>query len=159
MERPTLSEQELTLLREIVAKLRDMPSMLLSQPYGLKRFFPINSEAKRLCEEAMEIGLRVKSDFLASYACSLVILDTERTALADDIQELVDEQSDGGPWSRPDSPSHWAKVWFNCCPDTFKTRCENGTYRVKKESERRYRIHVGDLPASHPDSTIARNSE
>lgn len=51
-----------------------------------------------------------------------------------------------GPWSRPKSPKDWAKV-FGFSRDTFIRRCEDGTIRHKKLSDRRYLVHLDDVPA------------
>lgn len=49
-------------------------------------------------------------------------------------------------WSRPNSPSQWAKV-FGFSVDTLKRRAEDGTIRAKKLSPKSWCIHVDDLPA------------
>jgi len=51
-----------------------------------------------------------------------------------------------GPWSRPDSPSRWAKV-FNCSPDTFKRMVDSGRIQYKELTKKLGQVHVDDLPA------------
>ncbi|MCC6126898.1 MAG: hypothetical protein IT426_18190 [Pirellulales bacterium] len=53
--------------------------------------------------------------------------------------------NDGGPWSKPDGPKQWAKM-FNLSWDTLKGRIESGQIRAKMLSTKSYRIHVDDLP-------------
>lgn len=48
-------------------------------------------------------------------------------------------------WSKPDSPSRWAKQ-FGISPKTFKKRVEEGKIRAKVLSDRSYQIAVSDLP-------------
>ena len=50
-----------------------------------------------------------------------------------------------GPWSRPDTPTRWGKV-FGVSGDTMKRRFKDGSIRNKKLSDRNYQVHLDDLP-------------
>jgi len=68
-----------------------------------------------------------------------------------DLQKLAPQQpaesASDGPWSKPDSPKRWAKL-FNLSWDTLKRRFDDGTIRHKKLSSKSYQIHVDDLPSA-----------
>lgn len=50
-----------------------------------------------------------------------------------------------GQWSKPDTPSRWAKR-FGFSVDTFKRRVNDEKIRAKKLSDKSYQVHVDDLP-------------
>lgn len=70
-----------------------------------------------------------------------------------------DEPSAGGPWSKPDGPTQWAKK-YRCSQRTWvDTRIaihpaepKPGQIRVKKHSTRSYSVHVDDLPKEASDT-------
>ncbi len=53
-----------------------------------------------------------------------------------------------GPWSQPDSPKRWAKV-FGCSSTTIVRLFKVGKVRNRKLNDRKYQVHVGDLPAGY----------
>jgi hypothetical protein len=53
---------------------------------------------------------------------------------------------DDGRWSKPDTPTRWAKT-FKVSVRTLKRRFADGTIRHKELSDRSYMIHLDDLPS------------
>jgi hypothetical protein len=51
----------------------------------------------------------------------------------------------GGPWSKPDTPSRWAKR-FGVSVDTMKRQFKTNKIRNKRLSDRSYQIHEDDVP-------------
>ena len=58
------------------------------------------------------------------------------------------ETGGSGPWSRPNTPSEWARM-FGCSRATFQRRVKDGTIRAKKLSCRSYQVHLNDVPSKH----------
>ena len=73
-------------LREIAGELRAMPPFPL--PWKMP---PINLVATELYREAVSLGTPFDSKFLADYAGHVVIMDTERSDIADKIELLLDK--------------------------------------------------------------------
>jgi hypothetical protein len=73
-----------------------------------------------------------------------------KTPSAPDALPAAPAASDG-PWSKPDSPKRWGKA-FGFSSDTFIRRCQDGSIRHKKLSDRSYQVHVDDLPSPPPTS-------
>lgn len=71
--------------------------------------------------------------------------------LLEDASQSDRERATDGPWSPPDSPGRWAKL-FKVNPRTFKRHVAAGKIRGKRLSDRLYQVHVGDLPAKHQPS-------
>jgi hypothetical protein len=69
---------------------------------------------------------------------------------ADEIEVASASPKTGtdGPWSTPDSPSQWAKV-FNVSRDTLMRRFRDGKIRHRRLTSKSYQIHVDDLPSGH----------
>ena len=51
----------------------------------------------------------------------------------------------GCTWSKPDSPSRWAKV-FKVSPATFIRYVTNGTIHAQKLSSKSYQVALPDIP-------------
>jgi hypothetical protein len=67
-----------------------------------------------------------------------------RNAVSSDEQKrTTDEQ--GGPWSKPDSPSRWAKV-FKMSTRTFIRHVEKGVIHAKRLSDKSYQVALSDIP-------------
>lgn len=73
----------------------------------------------------------------------------------DGLADLIDAEAEkleaggggspDGPWSQPDTPKRWAKV-FGVNVQTIKRRFQDGKIRNKKLSDRSYQVHVDDVP-------------
>lgn len=64
-------------------------------------------------------------------------------------RDKKDEQSHGKEseqWSEPDTPSRWARK-FGVSVSTIKRYFKNGKIRSIRLSDRRYRVHISDIPA------------
>ena len=57
----------------------------------------------------------------------------------------VPEPPGGGPWSEPDSPSRWAKV-FKISPATFVRHVRGGRIHAKKLSDKSYQVALSNIP-------------
>ena len=58
-------------------------------------------------------------------------------------EHLADEQ--GGPWSKPDSPGRWAKV-FNVSRRTFIRYVDKKAILAQKLSDKSYQVALSDIP-------------
>jgi len=54
----------------------------------------------------------------------------------------------GGPWSAPDTPRRWGKV-FGCSAKTFIRRAKAGILPARKLSDRSYQVAISAIPADH----------
>jgi hypothetical protein len=61
------------------------------------------------------------------------------------LQSPAAPDSPDGPWSKPNSPVRWAKL-FGVTAKTFKRHVAEGKIRAKILSDRLYQIHVADVP-------------
>jgi len=71
----------------------------------------------------------------------------EALNLAEDAVAAADDERQQGPWTNPDSPTRWAKV-FGVSVDTIKQWFREQKIRNKKLGAKSYRVHVEELPKS-----------
>lgn len=67
----------------------------------------------------------------------------------------TDSRGDQNKWSAPDSPARWAKK-FQVSPRTIKKYFSNQTIRNCKRSDRRYQVHLDDLPQASSEDERGR---
>lgn len=68
----------------------------------------------------------------------------QRETAREHIRAKIEAET-AGPWSKPDSPAEWAKV-YDVTPRTFSRWVDNGKIRAKKIDEKNVMVHLDDVP-------------
>jgi hypothetical protein len=78
----------------------------------------------------------------------------QQEALRVTQEQATPPAADDGPWSKPDTPSRWARV-FKVSSRTFIRWVKAERIHAKKLSDRSYQVRLTDLPEQSPPALPA----
>jgi hypothetical protein len=107
--------------------------------------------SRRLPPKLPQHGREHCASQFRSWAERLREFVAERLKKAKELRRLRKKRPPGdredGPWSKPDSPSRWAKI-FNISTRTFVRHVEEKAIHAKKLSDKSYQVALSDIPMS-----------
>jgi hypothetical protein len=131
------------------------PDFLATAPEGahlVVEFVCLANATKIICAACERLGLDSSPIALASKHPEKLSKGSRQVeAVLARLRVRLDAQAPAdGPWSEPNSPSQWARV-FRVSTQTIRRRFKEGKIRSKKYTAKSYAVHVDDLPKASSD--------